>query len=64
MGPDKGTERYEEQANQVCAFLRNIGSDRREDEDHIIVLFASDPDYSREAIMDGVGRYRTERRNA
>lgn len=64
MGPDKGTERYEEQAKHVCAFLRNIEAKGPDDEDQIIVLFATDPTYSREAIMDGLGRYRTEQRAA
>ena len=62
MGPEAGTERYEEQAERVRAFLRNIDARTPEDEDPIIVLFATDETYSRAAIMDGVGRWRTERR--
>lgn len=63
MGPAVGSEEYEQQAKQVCAFLRNIEAATREDEDEIIALFASDASYSRSAIMDGLGRWRTERRS-
>ena len=63
MGPEKGSPRYEEQAEQVRAFLRNIDARSPEDEDSIIVLFATDASYSREAIMEGLGRWRTECRS-
>lgn len=62
MGPAPGTQAYRDQASQVLAFLRNIDATTKEDEDHIILLFASDPSYSRAAIMEGVGSWRTERR--
>jgi len=62
MGPQPGTTAYEEQAEQVRAMLRGIGAATHDDEDSIIVLFAMDSSYSRAAIMDGVGRWRSERR--
>jgi hypothetical protein len=64
MGPATGSRDYEAQAEQVRAFLRNIDARSADDEDQIIVLFATDPTYSREAIMDGLGRWRNERRLA
>jgi hypothetical protein len=63
MGPERGSAEYEAQAEQVRAFLRNIDARTADDEDQIIVLFATDPSYSRDAIMDGLGRWRTELRD-
>jgi hypothetical protein len=59
MGPSKGSDQYEEQAEQVRTFLCAIDARSPEEEDGIIALFAPDPTYSREAIMDGVGRWRS-----
>lgn len=64
MGPAKGTKAYEEQVAEVRGILALAGAKTDEDEDAVILLFAVDERYSREAIMDGIGRYRTERRNA
>jgi hypothetical protein len=60
MGPDQGTKDYDDQAEQVRAMLRNIDARTPEDEDKIIFLFAMDNKYSRSAIMEGVGRWRSE----
>lgn len=61
-GPEPGTSLYEAQAEQVCAFLRNVDARSPDDEDGIIAMFAMDEAYSRTAIMDGVGRWRSELR--
>lgn len=62
MGPQDGTPEYEEQAEQIRRMLRTIDAADKDAEDGVVLLFAMDPSYSRSAIMDGVGRWRTERR--
>lgn len=64
MRPERGSEAYEEQVGEVVTVLRASNSKTDAEEDQVIVLFALDRSYSREAIMDGLGRYRSERRRA
>ena len=62
MGPAAGTPAYEEQVAEVRGILALAEPRSEADEDAVIVLFAVDERYSRDAIMDAVGRYRSERR--